>query len=376
MQDFFIHLPASTERGNGCKAWGIQSEFVLPFPIEQDSWEKAQAWLNKEKGKCIFTAISYEAGFLHLGVELKNNPIQPAILFIVPEKMEWFEENAIDLENNKRQSLHFIPVENEESYYEKLFKIKTHLERGNYYETNYCTQLKADISNLDPYQHWLQLFQSNPAPHAAYVQWKEHHLMCLSPERFIQKKGECLSSQPIKGTIKKGASLAEDQELKSQLSSSAKDKTENTMIVDLVRNDLSKIAQKGSVTVTALAQIHSFPKLHHLISTVQCRIKSETTFTSIMSAMFPMGSMTGVPKKKAVETMHQLEPAPRGWYSGTLGIIQPNGDFDLNVIIRSIYWNNNSHQASIGIGGAITLHSNFKEEYQECWLKAQSLINP
>ena len=148
------------------------------------------------------------------------------------------------------------------------------------------------------------------------------------------------------------------------------------MIVDLVRNDLSKIAQKGSVKVTELAHIYSFPKLHHLVSTIQCKTKPGINFTSIIAAMFPMGSMTGVPKKNAVNSMHDLETNPRGWYSGTLGIILPNGDFDFNVIIRSIYWNRNTQQASIGIGGAITLHSNFNAEYQECWLKAQSLINP
>ena len=376
MEDFFIHLPASAERGKGCKAWGIQSEFVLNFPLSNDAWVKAQSWLDQEKGKCIFSLLSYEAGFQHLGVELKNNPTQPALLFIVPKSIEWFAENENNIENHKLQSLPFCPVENEESYYQKLNTIKTHLIRGDYYETNYCTQLTADVSELNPYQHWLQLFQANPAPHAAYVQWKAHHLMCLSPERFIQKKGETLISQPIKGTIKKGNTPEEDQILKNQLTHSVKDNTENTMIVDLVRNDLSKIAQKGSVKVTELAHIYSFPKLHHLVSTVQCQTKPSINFTSIMAAMFPMGSMTGVPKKNAVNSMHKLETNPRGWYSGTLGIILPNGDFDFNVIIRSIYWNRNTQQASIGIGGAITLHSNFNEEYQECWLKAQSLINP
>ena len=376
MEDFFIHLPASAERGNGCKAWGIQSEFVLNFPLSADGWEKAQSWLDQEKGNCIFSLLSYEAGFQHLDVELKNNPIQPALLFIVPKSIEWFAENENNIENNKLQSLPFSPVENEESYYQKLNTIKAHLMRGDYYETNYCTQLIAEVSELNPYQLWLKLFQSNPAPHAAYAQWKAHHLMCLSPERFIQKKGETLISQPIKGTIKKGSTPDEDQILKNQLTHSVKDNTENTMIVDLVRNDLSKIAQKGSVKVAELAHIYSFPKLHHLVSTVQCQTKPSINFTSIMAAMFPMGSMTGVPKKNAVNSMHELETNPRGWYSGTLGIILPNGDFDFNVIIRSIYWNRNTQQASIGIGGAITLHSNFKEEYQECWLKAQSLINP
>ena len=376
MEDFFIHLPASAERGNGCKAWGIQSEFVLTFPLSADGWEKAQSWVDQEKGNCIFSLLSYEAGFQHLGVELKNNPIQPALLFIVPKSIEWFAENENNIENNKLQSLPFSPVENEESYYQKLNTIKAHLMRGDYYETNYCTQLIAEVSELNPYQLWLKLFQSNPAPHAAYAQWKAHHLMCLSPERFIQKKGETLISQPIKGTIKKGSTPDEDQILKNQLTHSVKDNTENTMIVDLVRNDLSKIAQKRSVKVTELAHIYSFPKLHHLVSTIQCQTKPSINFTSIMAAMFPMGSMTGVPKKNAVNSMHELETNPRGWYSGTLGIILPNGDFDFNVIIRSIYWNRNTQQASIGIGGAITLHSNFKEEYQECWLKAQSLINP
>ncbi len=374
MEDFFIHLPASIERGQGCKAWGIQSQFIASFPIDDHAWNKGQQWLNNEKGNPIFVIMSYEAGFCHLNIEQKKLPTQPALLFIVPKNIEWFSENSIEM--NESQILSFKPIESEENYYHKLNTIKSHLLRGDYYETNYCTQLKAPASELNPYAHWLKLYASNPAPHAAYVQFHEHHLLCLSPERFVQRKGDVLQSQPIKGTIKKGATTEEDLLLQTQLKNSVKDCTENTMIVDLVRNDLSRLAIKGSVRVTELAKVYTFPKLHHLISTVECQINKDTPFTPIMKALFPMGSMTGVPKKNAVASMHQLEENPRGWYSGTLGMIQPNGDFDLNVIIRSIYYNHQNQEAFIGIGGAITLHSQFKAEYQECWLKAQSLINP
>jgi para-aminobenzoate synthetase component 1 len=376
MEKFFVHLPYSKERQYGCKAWGVEDQFVVPFPAQSEDWKKAQEWLHQQKGKSIFTIISYEAGFCHLGVELKNNPQQPALLFIVPEKWEWTNETESVETKASMAHLSFEAKESEITYQQKLSSIQQDLQQGNYYETNYCTQLEAEVETLDAYAHWQALYQANPAPFAAYLEWNEHHLLCLSPERFLVKKDNHLMSQPIKGTIKRGKTGEEDFALQHQLLTSKKDQTENTMIVDLVRNDLSKIATKGSVRVTEKCQLYTFPKLHHLISSVTCDITSETNFTAILQALFPMGSMTGVPKKKAVETMQQLEPAPRGWYSGTLGIIQPNGDFDLNVIIRSIYWNQQTQVANIGIGGAITLQSQFKDEYQECWLKAQSLINP
>jgi para-aminobenzoate synthetase component 1 len=201
-------------------------------------------------------------------------------------------------------------------------------------------------------------------------------LLCLSPERFFQIRGNQLISQPIKGTIKRGASESEDLALKEALLQSPKERNENVMIVDLVRNDLSQMATKGSVKVDELYGIYTFPKLHHMISTVSCILPENHNAASTFQSIFPMGSMTGVPKRKAVDLMHQYEKSARGWYSGSVGFIEPNGNADFNVIIRSIHYNQKINLAKIGIGSAITLQSDPQSEWKECWLKAQSLIQP
>jgi para-aminobenzoate synthetase component 1 len=185
-----------------------------------------------------------------------------------------------------------------------------------------------------------------------------------------------LISQPIKGTIQRKKNKEEDQKVIEWLTHSQKDKSENTMIVDLVRNDMSKIAQKNSVVVPELCAIYTFPTLHHMISTVQCEIKSNTHVIEIFKALFPMGSMTGVPKKISVQKMNEMEKKPRGWYSGTCGWMSPDGNFDFNVIIRSIVYNQSTGESKIGIGSAITLASDFKSEWAECKLKARSLTSP
>jgi para-aminobenzoate synthetase component 1 len=217
--------------------------------------------------------------------------------------------------------------------------INTHIKNENridIYETNYCMQLQSKAQCEEPYQHWLYLYQKNPAPHAAYFKWNQFHLMCLSPERFIKKIGSRLISQPIKGTTARQDDSTKNQEAIASLLNNPKERSENTMIVDLVRNDMSKIAQSKSVEVTELCGIHSFSTLHHMISTIECSTYPNTSLVQIFQALFPMGSMTGVPKKSAVSITHQLEQNSRGWYSGTCGWIDPEGNFDFNVIIRSI----------------------------------------
>ncbi len=182
-------------------------------------------------------------------------------------------------------------------------------------------------------------------------------------------------SQPIKGTAARQDNSTKNKEAIASLLNNPKERSENTMIVDLVRNDMSKIAQSKSVEVTELCGIHSFSTLHHMISTIECNAQPNTSLVRIFQALFPMGSMTGVPKKSAVSITHLLEQNARGWYSGTCGWIDPEGNFDFNVIIRSIIFDEQERIAKIGIGSAITLQSNFLSEWDECWLKAQSLLS-
>ena len=163
--------------------------------------------------------------------------------------------------------------------------------------------------------------------------------MCASPERFLQKKSERLISQPIKGTIRRSTDAGEDEELKKELYNNVKERSENVMIVDLVRNDLSRIAKKGSVEVEELFGIYTFKQVHHMISTISCELRETTTFTDIIRSMFPMGSMTGAPKISAMKLIEKHEKTKRGLYSGAVGYISPSGDFDFNVVIRSILYN-------------------------------------
>jgi para-aminobenzoate synthetase component 1 len=227
----------------------------------------------------------------------------------------------------------------------------------------------------DAFAHFSKMNNATEAPHAAYFNGNNLQLLCTSPERFIQKKGNKIISQPIKGTIKRGANSAEDEENKTVLRTSKKERSENIMIVDLVRNDLSRIAERASVQVTSLCELHTFKTLHHLISTVEAQLPSNITFTDILAATFPMGSMTGAPKISAVQHMEKIELLDRGVYSGTFGVIEPNGNFDFNVIIRSAVYNKEKKQTTIKVGSAITHASNAESEYDECLLKAASTLS-
>ena len=218
------------------------------------------------------------------------------------------------------------------------------------------------------------LTEVSPTPFACFYKNSSDYLLCASPERYLQKKGNQLISQPIKGTIKRNLHNDADDKLQVEaLQNSSKDKSENVMVVDLVRNDLSRICEQGSVKVSELFGIYSFPQVHQMISTITGTLNSNTLFSEILEATFPMGSMTGAPKKSVMETIDALEPTKRGLYSGTVGYFNPAGDFDFNVVIRSIFYNSDIKKASYGVGGGITIYSDPEKEYEECLLKAAAI---
>ena len=198
--------------------------------------------------------------------------------------------------------------------------------------------------------------------------------MCASPERFLQKRGMQLISQPIKGTSKRDMDPVKDTTNKNHLTSSTKEKSENVMVVDLVRNDMSMVCEKGSVKVKELFGVYSFPQVHQMISTVEGTLSSGLKFTDAIEACFPMGSMTGAPKKRVMELIEDYEFSERGLFSGSIGYITPEGDFDFNVVIRSIFYNKNRKEVSFFAGSGITFYSNAEEEYEECLLKAKALV--
>jgi para-aminobenzoate synthetase component 1 len=198
--------------------------------------------------------------------------------------------------------------------------------------------------------------------------------MSGSPERFLKKEAGRLISQPIKGTVRRGDSPEEDKALAHALQSSEKERAENVMIVDLVRNDLSRVAVKASVEVTDLCSIYSVETVHQMVSTIECSISPEKGLSEILRATFPMGSMTGAPKISAMKHIDRLELEGRGAYSGSIGYISPTGDFDFNVLIRSLFHNSLSEVLISNVGGAITSLSDPEQEYQECHLKADAII--
>jgi para-aminobenzoate synthetase component I len=261
----------------------------------------------------------------------------------------------------------------QKKYVETFEKILQHIQRGDVYELNYCQEFYAETT-IDAEFIFKKLCEISPTPFSCYYKLQDHYLLCASPERFLKKQGNKIISQPIKGTIQRGKNEAEDLLLKSKLQHDEKERSENVMIVDLVRNDLSRIAERGSVKVDELFGIYSFSQVHQMISTVSCHTGKDVHPVDIIKACFPMGSMTGAPKIKAMELIEKYEATKRGLFSGTVGYFSPEGNFDFNVVIRSILYNAMNHYLSVMVGGAVTAKANAEDEYNECLLKASAMI--
>jgi para-aminobenzoate synthetase component 1 len=276
--------------------------------------------------------------------------------------------------NNEALTTSITPFISKASYLENIHKILALIRRGDFYEINYCQAFEVEHLSAHPVNVYANLTDISPTPFACFYKNSSDYLLCASPERYLQKKGNQLISQPIKGTIKRNVENDADDKLQVEaLKNSSKDKSENVMVVDLVRNDLSRICEQGSVEVSELFGIYSFPQVHQMISTITGKLASNTLFSEILEATFPMGSMTGAPKKSVMETIDALEPTKRGLYSGTVGYLNPAGDFDFNVVIRSIFYNSDTKKASYGVGGGITIYSDPEKEYEECLLKAAAI---
>ncbi len=295
------------------------------------------------------------------------------------EANESFIETLVDGLTNKVQfpeALEKPKIEariSRKEYLENVNRIKQHIRRGDIYEMNFCMEFYAENAVINPQEVYLKLNALSPMPFSAYMKHGNKYLLCASPERFLAKRGNKIISQPIKGTIKRGANETEDGVLKVTLKNDPKEQAENVMIVDLVRNDLSRTAEKASVKVEELFGVKTFRMLHQLESTVTSELKSDIHFTEAMQKCFPMGSMTGAPKIRAMELIEDYESTRRGLYSGTLGYISPEGDFDFNVIIRSIIYNSENGYLSFMVGSAITDSADAEKEYEECMLKAEAM---
>jgi para-aminobenzoate synthetase component 1 len=261
-----------------------------------------------------------------------------------------------------------------QKYVETVNQLKNHIHRGDVYEVNFCQEYFSDSAEIDVELVFQEMMRKSPTPFSCFLKMNENYLLCASPERFLKKDGPKVFSQPIKGTAKRGKDDEEDQLNIKTLSESAKEKSENVMIVDLVRNDLSTVAIPGTVKVDELFGIHTFSQWHQMISTVSCEVDEKKEALEIIKKCFPMGSMTGAPKVSAMRLIEQYESMKRGIYSGAVGYIDENNNFDFNVVIRSVAYNATKKYVSVSVGSAITANCDAQQEYEECLTKAEVLF--
>lgn len=343
--------------------------------------------------------------FGHLAYDLKNevenlssqnfDGIQfPDLFFFIPKIILNLKKDSLDIgivegdpdiiyqnilsatENKKIQKS--IPVIknrfSKEEYIETVKKIQERILRGDCYEINFCQEFYAENCEIDPLEIYLKLSQLSPNPFAGFYKLHDKFLLCSSPERYLKKIGDKIFSQPIKGTSKRNLENAtEDERNKKDLSINKKEISENVMVVDLVRNDLSKVCAEGSVKVDELFGLYTFPQVHQMISTIAGILDEKATLADILRATFPMGSMTGVPKKNVMRLIEEHEKTKRGLFSGAVGYLTSKGDFDFNVVIRSLLYNSTNKYVSMQAGSAITFYSEAEMEYEECLVKIKAM---
>lgn len=351
-------------------------------------------------GQWLFGHIGYDCKneVETLSSSLPDHTGFPGLFFFQPEIIILVHEDAVEIASLSKpaagiwkeinatppaahttltgQALQLNSRFTKEEYVHTVNRLKQHIHRGDCYEINFCQEFFAEAAHIDPLAAWQSLTEASPNPFSGFYRVNDRYLICASPERFLQKTGDTLISQPIKGTWKRSrVSNDSDEAERKALQQNAKERSENIMVADLVRNDLSKICRSGSVTVTELCGAYTFPQVHHLVSTITGTVKPEADIAAIIKAMFPMGSMTGAPKKKVMELVEQYEKTKRGIFSGALGYITPQKDFDFNVVIRSMMYNSTNNYLSYLAGSGITFYCNAEQEYEECLLKTQAIQN-
>ncbi|MBC8046715.1 MAG: anthranilate synthase component I family protein [Fimbriimonadaceae bacterium] len=275
----------------------------------------------------------------------------------------------------KKEGIPLTARVSKQNYLQKIKQLQQHIIEGNVYEINLCQEFYAEEVEINPLKVFDALCKRSKAPFSVLFKWEEKFLISASPERFLKKEGNRITSSPMKGTIKRGNTKDEDEYLKNELSQSLKDKAENVMIVDLVRNDLTKSARTGTIKIDELFAVYSFEHVHQMVSTVSAEVRNDLHVVDIIKNAFPMGSMTGAPKVMAMELIERYEETKRGVYSGAFGYFTPEKDFDFNVVIRSIIYNSEKRYVSAQVGGAIVYDSDPEEEYEECLVKLRALID-
>lgn len=379
-----------------------RQEWVLAIDALEELWvgdnpfEELKAFHAQCKGD-IFGFLTYD---LKNRIEkLSSNNFDglqfPELYFFKPRYVLQLNDNKLTVNRNYPETFELLehinnyapsaesqrpvqltPRTAKEDYLRNVDHIRAQIEAGDFYEMNYCVEWLAEHAAINPVETFIALNGLSRAPFSCFFKYGEKYLLCASPERFLMKQGAKLISQPIKGTIKKGATEAENEQLKAELKNDIKERAENVMIVDLVRNDLARSAKPRSVQVEELFGIYGFNSVNQMISTVVAELETPDALHAIdaIRYAFPMGSMTGAPKVEVMENIERYEDFKRGLFSGSVGYITANGDFDLNVVIRSILYNAETKYVSVPVGGAITYDSVGEKEYEEVLLKARNMM--
>lgn len=313
-------------------------------------------------------------------IKIQNNTVEFDYLQMVDDEIEADYTSILNLSFDKtsdsttlEKSLSIKMRIFKDEYFKQVTQLLAHIHRGDIYEANFCQEFYIEHQHIDSIKVYQNLNAISKAPFASFLKINDKFLLCASPERYLKKEGLKVISQPIKGTAKRSKNKKLDQQLKYDLEHNEKERAENIMIVDLVRNDLSKYAIKGSVQVEELCKVYSFDQVHQMISTVVAEVADDINPVDLIKSTFPMGSMTGAPKVSAMQIIEDLEAFKRGLYSGAVGYFTPENDFDFNVVIRSILYNSSKPYISFAVGSAITAKATPEHEYQECLLKAKAM---
>lgn len=377
-------------------------ELIIAYGAEsflqssKNSLKKIDKYIDKVND-WIFGYLSYDLkneieNLTDLNKDVFNLPnlyfYQPKVIWLIKDEKaeiyslneknlneDWDHINSIDYKDcTEKSSVDLITRTSKQEYIRKIKNIKKRILQGDCYEMNYCFDMYSKNKTINPYKTYIKLNDYTRSPMSTFFKLNQLYLLSSSPERFIKRINRKIISQPIKGTAKRGLDSKEDEKIKNTLLSSPKELSENHMIVDLVRNDLSRVAEKGSVKVKNLNKLNTFKRVHQLISTIEAEIAVNTKFSKIISGMFPMGSMTGAPKIESMNIIDEYESTKRGLYSGSIGYIKPNKDFDFNVVIRSIIYDKLLKEINVSVGSAITFKSDPESEFEECLLKAEPMI--
>ena len=364
-EDLYQYQSHSKDWLFGYLSYDVKNDTEVLTSKNQDGLNFPDLYFFQPKKLFFLKGNELEIGYLNLCDDEVEDDFQEICNFQIPNAEQTF---AVEEKPTIQQRV------SKEKYLQKVAKMLEYIHLGSIYEANLCMEFFAKDAIINPVYVYQKLDAISKAPFATYFKNNNQYLLSASPERYLKKEGNKVISQPIKGTARRSFDLQQDAFLKKELAQNEKERSENIMIVDLVRNDLSHTAKKGSVVVEELCEVYTFKQVHQMISTIVSEVENTVSPIEILKTTFPMGSMTGAPKISAMKIIEELEETKRGLYSGAVGYFTPTGDFDFNVVIRSILYNAKNQYVSFSVGSAITSQSIPEKEYEECLLKAKAMF--